>query len=101
MEKRNPLKNAKVIVRHSPLALKILLIVVILLSMAALITLRVAQDRIEAQTSAMLEEAARLEQENQELQDKIDNMDNVEGVMDIAQDELGLVDPDTIIIKPE
>lgn len=94
-------RRVQIEVRSSRPLTKIVVIVTIVLSMAALITLRVAQDRIEAQTSAMLEEAARLEQENQELQDKIDNMDNVEGVMDIAQDELGLVDPDTIIIKPE
>ena len=80
---------------------KIVVIVAIVLSMAALITLRLAQDRIEAQTNDMLAEAARLEQENQELQDKIDTMDTVEGVVDIAQEELGLVEPDTIIIKPE
>ena len=80
---------------------KIMVIVAIVLSMAALITLRLAQDRIEAQTNDMLAEAARLEQENQELQDKIDTMDTVEGVVDIAQEELDLVEPDTIIIKPE
>ena len=98
---RNFIRRIQIDIRPSRPLTKIVVIVAIVLSMAALITLRLAQNRIEAQTNAMLTEAAKLEQENQELQDKIDTMDTVEGVMDIAQDELGLVDPDTIIIKPE
>ena len=98
---REYVRRIQVEFRPSRPLTKIVVIVAIVLSMAALITLRLAQDRIEAQTNDMLAEAARLEQENQELQDKIDTMDTVEGVVDIAQEELGLVEPDTIIIKPE
>ena len=98
---RDYVRRIQVEFRPSRPLTKIVVIVAIVLSMAALITLRLAQDRIEAQTNDMLAEAARLEQENQELQDKIDTMDTVEGVVDIAQEELGLVEPDTIIIKPE
>jgi cell division protein FtsB len=98
---RDYVRRIQVEFRPSRPLTKIVVIVAIVLSMAALTTLRLAQDRIEAQTNDMLAEAARLEQENQELQDKIDTMDTVEGVVDIAQEELGLVEPDTIIIKPE
>lgn len=98
---KNFFRRIQIEVRPSKPIMKILVIVVIVLSMAALITLRLAQDRIEKQTAAMREEAAILEQENEELQEKIDNMDNVEGVQQIAEDELGLVDPDTVVIKPE
>ena len=98
---KNFFRRIQIEVRSSKPIMKILVIVVIVLSMAALITLRLAQDRIEQQTAAMREEAAILEQENEELQEKIDNMDNVEGVQQIAEDELGLVDPDTVVIKPE
>ena len=98
---REYVRRIQVEFRPSRPLTKIVVIVAIVLSMAALITLRLAQDRIEAQTNDMLAEAARLEQENQELQDKIDTMDTVEGVVDIAQEELGLVKPDTIIIKHE
>ena len=38
---------------------------------------------------------------NQELQDKIDDLGSVQSVQDIAREELGLVDPDTIVIQPE
>ena len=100
-KRKNPFNRVRLVYRRSKPLTKLVVAVAIVLSMAALITLRLAQDRIEAQTNDMLAEAARLEQENQELQDKIDTMDTVEGVVDIAQEELGLVEPDTIIIKPE
>ena len=40
-------------------------------------------------------------EKNRDLQEKIDDVDSVEGVQDIAREELGLVDPDTIVIQPE
>ena len=49
------------------------------------------------------ESAARiteLEQENAALQENINNLDTVQGVEQIARDELGLVDPDTVLIQP-
>ena len=87
---KNYVRRIQIEVRPSKPIMKVLVI-----------TLRLAQDRIEEQTAAMREEAAILEQENEELQEKIENMDNVEGVQQIAEDELGLVDPDTVVIKPE
>ena len=98
---KNFVRRIQIEVRPSKPIMKVLVILAIVLSMAALITLRLAQDRIEEKTAAMREEAAILEQENEELQEKIENMDNVEGVQQIAEDELGLVDPDTVVIKPE
>lgn len=87
--------------RHSRPLTKIVVIAAIVLSTAALLTLRLAQNHIEAETEAMLAEAARLEQENDELTEKIGELGSVQSVEDIAQEELGLVNPDTIIIKPE
>jgi cell division protein FtsB len=69
--------------------------------MAALITLRWTLNDIQKQTQDMKAEAARLEQENAELEDKIDQLGSVQSAMDIAQEELGLVDPDTVVIETD
>ena len=99
--KKNPLKNAKVVVRPSPRALKIVLIVLILLSMAALIALRWVHTGLLAETQNLKDKAAALEQENADLQQKTDDLGSVQSVKDIANEELGLVDPDTVIINPQ
>ena len=41
-----------------------------------------------------------LEQENKDLETKISILGSVQSVEQIAQEELGLVSPDTIIINP-
>ena len=42
-----------------------------------------------------------MEGENADLQEKIDNIGSVQSIRQIAQDELGLTDPDTVLIRPE
>ena len=41
-----------------------------------------------------------LEQENTDLEHKIEILGSVQSVEEIAQEELGMVKPDTIIINP-
>ena len=100
-EKKNPLKNAKVVVRRSPAALKIALIVLILLSMAALFALRWVHTGILAETENLRDTAAELEEANADLQQKTEDIGSVQSVKDIANEELGLVDPNTVIISPK
>ena len=100
-EKKNPLKNAKVVVRHSPATLKIALIVLILLSMAALFALRWVHLGILAETENLKDKAAALEEANADLEQKTDEIGSVQSVKDIAKEELGLVDPNTVIITPK
>ena len=70
-QKKNPLKNAKVVVRPSPASLKIVLIILILFSMAALIALRWVHNGILEETDHLLDEAAAIEQKNEDLQQKM------------------------------
>ena len=101
MEKiKNPFRNVQVVYHRSKPLTKVVVIAAIALSIAALITLRWAQLDIQAQTQDMRQEAAQLEQENAQLEDKINDLGSVQSVMDIAQEELGLVNPDTVIIVP-
>ena len=87
--------------RSSSKLLKLVVAALIVFSMAALLALGWMGKGIAERTQAQKEAAAALEQENADLQEKIDKVDSVEGVRDIAREELGLVDPDTIVIQPE
>ena len=100
-EKKNPLKTVKVEVRSASSVLKIVVTVLIVFSMAALLALRWVHSGILAQTQEMRDEASAVQYANDELRDKIDDIGSVQSVQDIAQQELGLVDPDTVIITPQ
>ena len=99
-EKKNPLRNAKVVIRQSPAALKIALIVLILFSMATLAALRWVHNGIRGEIEALTDEAAGLEHANTVLEEKKEEIGSVQSIQDIAQEELGLVDPDTVLIEP-
>ena len=95
------LKLIKLRLRPGSRSTKIMLIVAILLAMVALITLRLAIYQLDIRTADLKDKAAALEQENRDLQEKIDELGSVESIQDIAREELGLVDPNTIVIQPE
>ena len=99
-QRQNPFRGIKVVVRPGPRKLKIVLILLILASLVTLVSLRMVLRGIESQTQAALDQAAELEHENAELESKTDHIDSSSVIRDIAQEELGLVDPDTIIIDP-
>ena len=87
--------------RKSSPATKIVASVAIVLSILALIALGLAKDEITAQVNAMRSEAAPLEAENQRITDRLNAQDSIVSVQQIAQEELGLVDPDTVIIETD
>ena len=91
----------RLVMRSGSTALKIVMVVLIVFSMAALTALAWVRGSIRSQVEDLRQEAAALEQENRELQEKIDALGSVQSVQDIAQEELGLVNPDTILIQPE
>ncbi len=100
-EKKVTIKNVQLILRPSTPLLKILVVLLIVFSMAALIALGIVQHRLSDQTEKLRWEASGLKQENQDYAEKIANLGSVTSVEEIAREELGLVRPDTIIIKPE
>ncbi len=97
----NPLKGKKVVYRRSPALLKIALVALILFSMAALVALRWVHNGIVQETDKKRSEAAAVEYDNDVLENKIENKDSLDGIQDIAQEQLGLEDPDTVLIDPE
>ncbi len=99
-EKKNPFRDVQVVYRRSSPLTKVVVIAAIVLSIAALATLRWTQNDILTEIADLRQQIAQLEQETAELEEKLDDLGSVQGVMDVAQDELGLVDPSTIIITP-
>lgn len=96
----NYLKKIQPVFRRSSIAMRVFVIAVILFGITGLFVLRSATDRMEAQNAALKEQAAQLEQDNTELRENIDALGSVQSVEQIAQDELGLMDPDTVLIQP-
>ena len=100
-ERKNPFRNIKIIFRPSTPKLRLAVIALIVFSIAALITMGMVRRNIQNGTQTILEEAGALEEENAELQDRIENIDSADVIEKIAQEELDLVDPDTVIINPD
>ena len=96
----NNLKNIQPVYRRSSNKTKVIVIIFLVIGIASLFVLRGAINDAEAANAALESQAAELEENNSDLQENIDNLDTVQGVEQIAQDELGLVDPDTVLIQP-
>ena len=99
-EKKNPPVKRKIVVRPAPPILKVAACLLILFSMAALLALRWVHNGIKAETQILTDQAAAVQAENEALTKKVDALGSVQSVKDIAQDELDLVDPDTVVIHP-
>ena len=100
-QKSTPPKKVKVEVRPASNILKIILIILILFSIVALIALRWVHNGILTQIDELKDEASGLEYANEVLDKKTEELGSVQSIQDIAKEELGLVDPDTILIDPE
>jgi len=95
------LKRIRLVYRRSTPLMKTAVVSAIVLSVAALLVLQLTITATENRTKELAEQAARLEQENQDLNEKIDALGSADSVEQIAKDELGLSDPEDVIIEPE
>ncbi len=94
------LRNIKVEYTRTHPVTKAAVGALLVLSIAALIALAWTGSTLRAEIQQMKEEASQLVEENADLQKKTDDPDAVDVVEDVAQDELDMVDPDTVIIDP-
>lgn len=99
--KNNPFGKFKLVYRRSSPVVKIAAIVAIVFSMLAIVTLTWVRGSVERETEQLRQEAARLEQANDALSAKIAILGSVQGVRQLAEEELGLVDPGAVIIDIE
>ena len=97
---KNPLRYVKLVYKRSSNATKIVVLCAIVICTAALLILGGAIRDAQARTDALRVQASRLEQENNRLSALIDSLGTVAGIEQIAREELGLVDPDSVIITP-
>lgn len=65
-----------------------------------LMAVNIGLSREQKRLQELLDQAQGLEQENSQLEDKIDSVGSVDSMEQIAKDELGLVDPDSVIVQP-
>lgn len=100
MAKQNPFQQFKLVYRRSSLALKILVLVTILVSAAALIALRMTLNGYQAQSNVLQSRALQLQEENKDLEEDIAALGSKDSIRQIAQEELGLVDPESQFFSP-
>lgn len=98
---KSPFSRIRLVYQRSSTLVKCVVLAAIIVSTAALLTLRMAITDAKAREEELRKQAAVLEQENNKLSEDIEKVDTIDGMKDIAEDKLGLVDPDTIIFIPE
>jgi len=91
----------RLVYRHSPLVLKVVLLVTIILSVVALTTLRLGIIQAQNQKDDYRAQASQMEQQNEKLEENINQLGTVQGAENAAKEELGLVYPDTVIFDVE
>lgn len=98
---KNPLSRIRLVYQRSSTLVKCIVLGAIVICTIALLTLRIAINDAQARAEADRKKAEALKQENKQTSENIEKADSIEGMKDIAEDKLGLVDPDTIIFIPE
>ena len=98
--KSNPFKYIRVVYRRSSILVKSVVLATLVLSILALIVLRISIQSNQGQQADLQQQAAVLEQENRALTKQIAELGTVESVKRIATLELGLVDPDSQFFTP-
>ena len=93
----NPFSRIRLVYRRSSLLLKCVVLVAIILSTAALLTIRYSIRSSQQELEQLRNQAARLEQANEQLDQQTSELGTVDSIKQIAQEELDLVDRNAII----
>lgn len=99
MEKRKK-KKVRVVLRRSHPVIWACILVAVAVSALALITLRASIESSNAQYEDLRQQAAVLEESNENLAGRIDALGTLESAIQIAMEKLGLVFPDSILFDP-
>ena len=100
-KQKSPFSRIRLVYRRSSTALKCVVLATLVVCSVALVSLSVSLHRTKQKTEELRDQAIELQEENRQLQQSIDLADTVEGIKQIAQDELGLVDPEAEFFYPE
>lgn len=93
----NPFRRIRLVYCRTSTPVKLMILAALVASTVALLALTIGIRNAKAELEASRAEAAALEQQNAEIQKDIDGIGSVEGDKEAAEEELGLVDPDTVI----
>ncbi len=96
-----PIGKVKILRRRSRLLTKVAILLCVVLSMATLTLLLLGIQSARDKTEALKAEAAGLEHENSRLELYIQELGTIRGIIRIAQEELGLIEPGTVIIDTD
>ncbi len=96
-----PLGTIKFKYRRSSTVTKVVILVAVVLSVAALLMLHFAIGSTRDAAEELRQEAIGLEQEQSRLERYIQELGTIQGIIRLAQEKLGLIEPDSVIIQPE
>ena len=85
--------------RRTPTLNKVVVAAAIVLSSLTLVSLRLAQWEAKDRLAELTQQISTQQQSNDALRQDIDELGTTDSIREIAREELGLVDPDTIIIE--
>lgn len=94
-------RKVRLVFGHSAPVLRAALAALVTFAAVALIALAMGITENRDRIDMLRDQAARLEQENAQLESRIENLGTNESIRQIAAEELGLVDPNTIVIETE
>ncbi|MBO5953636.1 MAG: septum formation initiator family protein [Oscillospiraceae bacterium] len=100
-QRKNPFRGIRLVYRRSRPLTKIVVLSAVVLSIVALLTLRSAILSARQTAEDLRNQAVQLEQENSRLEKYIGELGTVQGIIHIAKEKLGLIDPDSVVIQPE
>ena len=95
------LSRIRFVYRRTSNITKVIVIVAIVLCMTTLIALRFSMTALENRTEDLRRRAGMLEEANSALEQKIDELGSVKSTVEIAEEELGLVQPSAVVIQTE
>lgn len=98
---KNLLSRVRLVYRRSSPLLKCVVAATLVVTIVALLVIRGAILEYQSRTDELRKEAAGLEAQNQQLEKDMGQQNTVEGILKIAKEMLGLVDPDSVILTPE
>ena len=85
--------------RRTPTLNKVVVAAAIVLSSVTLLSLRLAHWEAKDRLAELTQQISTQQQSNEALRQDIDELGTTDSIREIAREELGLVDPDTIIIE--
>ena len=100
-DRKSPFSSITLVYRRSRPVTKIVVLAAVVLSIVALLALRSAIITTRENAEELRGQAMELEQENNRLEQYIQELGTIRAIIRIAQEKLGLVEPDSVIIQPE